>query len=167
MKLLLSLILSFVASSSSAQSVGVMQGSYRDISRKSLSYTGAALYTSRKLEDVQSERYFELVPEIGVAQFRDGTSGSTLSQVYFTPTLRYWIGAFSIEAGIGLSWLSDRQLGTKTLSTSFQFADHLGIAYRIGKHYLICYRITHTSNADIRKPNPGIDAQQLYLSFLF
>jgi lipid A 3-O-deacylase len=167
MKLLASLMLISLADCANAQSIGLMGGSYRDISRTSLNYTGTALYVSHKPEDSQSARYFELVPEIGVAQFRDLASGSSLNQLYFTPTLRYWIGDFCIEGGIGLSWLSDRQLGTKTLSTNFQFVDHLGISFRLGKHYRIGYRIIHTSNADIRKPNPGIDAQQLNLSFLF
>jgi lipid A 3-O-deacylase len=168
MRLVVIWILSLLAHVASAQSISLMQGSYKDISGISVTLTGSAFYTSsHKLGDDGLDRYFDWVPEIGLTQFRDSPSGNAIYQWHVTPTLRYWIGNFCIEGGIGLSWLSDRKLGTKKLSTTFQFADHIGISYQLAKQYKVGYRIIHTSNADIRKPNPGIDIQQLYLSFLF
>lgn len=157
MKYLLSALL-FVTFAAHAGSFNAGYGTYKEISRTSISYTGDSIYQLWGID---------VKPEIGLVRFRDNVSGDAINQIYLTPALTYRTGNFTIDGGIGLSWLDGRQLGTKTLSTNFQFTDHIGVSYKVSKNVSIGYRITHVSNADIKKPNPGIDGQQLFLRYTY
>jgi len=74
-----------------------------------------------------------------------------------------------VEAGVGAHLLSQTSLGDKRFSTSFQFGSHLGIGYRFGARqaFDLCYSYQHLSNADIKKPNDGIDFHQIRLQYHF
>ena len=73
------------------------------------------------------------------------------------------------ELGIGFHLLSRTSLGDKRFSTMFQFGDHLGVGYRFGAKgaFDISYRYQHLSNADIKRPNNGIDFNQIRLQYHF
>ena len=84
----------------------------------------------------------------------------------FTPTLRYGHerGAY-VDGGIGFHVLSETRISSAVeFSTRFQFGDHVGAGYRIGR-YDLSMRIQHLSNAGIRNPNPGINF--LHLRFQY
>lgn len=68
------------------------------------------------------------------------------------------------EGGIGLSLTSPKYITpTKTFSTTFNFADTLGMGYSFGQNWNqdITLRLQHISNASIKKPNPGEEFLQL------
>ena len=73
------------------------------------------------------------------------------------------------EAAIGFHLLSRTSIGDKRFSTMFQFGDHVGLGYRFGVKgaWEVGYRFQHLSNADIKKPNDGIDFHQLRVQYHF
>lgn len=158
MKYLVTIFLFLTVGLVHAESLNIGFGGFGSVSRTSISYTSESIYTLGN---------FEVVPEIGVVQYRDRKFNDTLNQIYITPNMRYIMGDWRAEFGIGFSWLDRRELGPKTLGTNFQFSDHIGINYQVSKHFQLGYRITHVSNADIEKPNPGIDSQQLFLNYTY
>jgi lipid A 3-O-deacylase len=98
-----------------------------------------------------------------------------LNQVVVLPSLRMRLARGAspvfIEIGIGASWLDrDFESAQKRFSTRWNFFDMLGIGYSLdgvdGKHE-VGLRWTHTSNAGIRKPNPGQDFLQLHYVLRF
>lgn len=74
-----------------------------------------------------------------------------------------------LEAGVGLSWLSQREIGGRKLSLHFQFEDNFGVGFRFGRNneFDITYRIFHYSNASIKRPNSGVNIQMLNLGIWF
>ncbi|KKW69151.1 outer membrane protein [Lampropedia cohaerens] len=107
-----------------------------------------------------------LVGEFGIAYWRaDGNrTDKDAWQVSATPLLRWWPGAsqrFYAEAGIGATFFSTTRFANKTISTAFQFGDHLGVGYRISADKEIGVRFSHFSNAGIKRPNPGLNLVQL------
>lgn len=91
-----------------------------------------------------------------------------------TPVLRYQRDAelssgvtpFA-EAGIGAHLLSDTRLGDQKLSTAFQFGSMVGFGLGFGERgqYELSYRFQHISNADIKKPNDGLNLHLLRLGY--
>ena len=73
------------------------------------------------------------------------------------------------ELGIGAHFLSRTSLGDKKFSTSFQFGDHLGVGYRFGAKgaFDLSYRFQHLSNGSIKRPNHGINFNQVRLQYHF
>ena len=73
------------------------------------------------------------------------------------------------ELGIGAHFLSKTSLGDKKFSTSFQFGDHLGVGYRFGAKgaFDLSYRYQHLSNGSIKRPNNGINFNQVRLQYHF
>jgi lipid A 3-O-deacylase len=101
--------------------------------------------------------------------------------VYYEPSLNYWVqsdkeilaAAFSpvfgfqvnshrnhvkpyAEVGVGLSWISNTQIGGRNLSSSFQFEDRVGVGVRINQTMDFNIRLLHYSNAGLKKPNAGL-----------
>src|SRR5687767_2116586 len=75
-----------------------------------------------------------------------------------------------VELGIGVHFLSHTSVTPKKrFSTSFQFGDHIGAGLRFGDkgQYDLGYRYQHLSNADIKRPNSGIDFHQVRLQYHF
>ena len=73
------------------------------------------------------------------------------------------------EAGIGAHLISDTRLGHKQYSTAFQFGSLIGAGLGFGDRgqYQLGYRFQHISNADIKKPNDGINLHLLRLAYAF
>ena len=92
----------------------------------------------------------------------------------FTPVFRLvkssgYIRPF-FEAGIGVRLLSHvDETPNRSLSSSFQFADMVGVGAQFGAHqnYQMGLRFQHLSNAGIRHPNPGINFSQIYVQYNF
>jgi hypothetical protein len=80
-------------------------------------------------------------------------------------------GVFFVEGSIGARLLSSIRISpTTTLSTAFQFADMVGVGIQFGQGtgtQTVGLRFQHQSNADIKKPNPGINFAMLYYRYEF
>ena len=66
---------------------------------------------------------------------------------------------FYINGGIGVALISDTQIGTRDMSSTFQFEDQLGLGLRFGnnRQYDLNFGFLHYSNARLKAPNDGID----------
>ena len=71
------------------------------------------------------------------------------------------------EVGLGGSWLSRDKLGDKELSTHFQFTEYIGAGVEFKQNWYAGLQYIHISNADIKKPNDGLDLYQFVLGFRF
>lgn len=67
-----------------------------------------------------------------------------------------WLVQPYIEAGIGVSCISETKIASRNLSTAFQFEDRVGIGIKI-KYVDVSVRYMHYSNASISDPNDGMD----------
>ncbi len=103
---------------------------------------------------------------------RGGTE--TYTHVALVPLLRNrFDGGRSrsfLEGGIGVS-LTDNvyRSAHKQFSTRFNFVDVIGVGYSFGaaREHELGLRVVHISNADIKKPNPGMDSVQLRYARVF
>ena len=102
----------------------------------------------------------------------DGRRTAWLGQLGVVPTFRFrpdrgqspWFG----EIGIGASCMTTvYETQRKQFSTSFNFADHVGIGRSFGedRRHEVSLRIEHFSNAGIKRPNPGENFAELRYSF--
>jgi hypothetical protein len=97
-----------------------------------------------------------------------------LYDVSLTPVFRYQrdvnlssgVTPFA-EAGIGAHLLSDTRIGSRKLSTAYQFGSLLGVGLGFGERgqYELSYRIQHLSNCDIKKPNNGLNMHLLRFGY--
>jgi lipid A 3-O-deacylase len=121
--------------------------------------------------------HFTVVGEAHVAYWHEGAANAVNPAIWefgVTPVFRIikdtgWFRPF-FEAGVGIRFLSHVQETTdRTMSTSFQFADMVGVGAQFGEHqnYQAGFRFQHLSNADIKTPNPGINFTQVYLQYNF
>lgn len=96
-----------------------------------------------------------------------GKTGAPLWHVGLTPFLRWWFtDDTALEAGIGANVFSGTSIGSKNISTAYQFGDSLGIFHRIADTpWGVGVRFTHYSNADIKRPNPGQQYLQLRVTY--
>jgi lipid A 3-O-deacylase len=72
-----------------------------------------------------------------------------------------------LELGLGGALLSQTTLGPRTLSTRFQFTEWIGVGVDISEHFTVGMRFSHYSNAGIKKPNDGLDMQQIVIGARF
>lgn len=71
------------------------------------------------------------------------------------------------EAGIGGTYFSQTTLGPRRLSTRFQFTEWVGVGLELGDHVTLGWRYSHFSNGSIKRPNDGVDMQQIMLGVKF
>jgi lipid A 3-O-deacylase len=126
------------------------------------------------LESLRDKPALSAHTELLVNHWRaDDMSGGSqsLTQLAVLPSLRmrlkHGVSPWYLEAGIGVSWLDKPYLTpTRTFSTQWNFIDMLGVGCTLGGphgHREMGLRLTHTSNAGLKKPNPGQDFLQLRL----
>lgn len=72
-----------------------------------------------------------------------------------------------VEGAIGIHLLSHTYAGK--LGSSFEFGDHVGIGARFGsrQEYDVAYVFQHISNGGIKKPNHGINFNQIRFAYFF
>jgi hypothetical protein len=107
--------------------------------------------------------------ELSIGHWRadTGVSRAAITQLGFTPSLRYWPAGrtqrWFVEAGIGVNVLTPiYRTRDKLFSTAFNFGDHVAIGYRSepsASEWSL--RFQHFSNGGIEKPNPGENFLQL------
>jgi hypothetical protein len=74
-----------------------------------------------------------------------------------------------VELGIGISWVSHREIGGRELGTPFLFEDRLNFGIRFGenKQYDLSYRLVHFSNAYMGPCNHGMNLHMVALGYWF
>jgi hypothetical protein len=106
----------------------------------------------------------------------NNSDNSDLVDISLTPVFRYQRDANLssgvtpyMEAGTGPHLISNTRLGFQKYSTAFQFGTLLGFGLGFGENgqYEVAYRFQHISNADIKKPNDGINLHLLRLGYSF
>ncbi|WP_429300778.1 acyloxyacyl hydrolase [Paraburkholderia sp. GAS199] len=121
--------------------------------------------------------HFTVVGEAHAAYWDIRESGGVHPNIWefgITPVLRFikssgWFRPY-VEAGVGVRLLSHvRETEDRTFSSSFQFADMVGVGAAFGSHqeYQAGFRFQHLSNAGLEHPNPGINFSELYLQYNF
>lgn len=121
--------------------------------------------------------HFTVVGEAHVAYWKLDDPNAIYAntwEVGVTPVFRIikdtgWFRPF-FEAGVGVRLISHvRQTPFRTMSSSFQFADMVGIGAQFGAHanYQAGLRLQHISNADIKQPDPGLTFTQIYFQYNF
>jgi lipid A 3-O-deacylase len=113
--------------------------------------------------------------DLGIGQWHHGATGNQnedITEIGITPVFRVQpnsLQGFYVEAAIGAHFLSHTSLGERRFSTSFQFGDHVGAGYRFGakRAYDLSYRYQHLSNGSIKRPNSGINFNQIRLQYHF
>jgi hypothetical protein len=75
-----------------------------------------------------------------------------------------------LEGAIGFHLISPTFIyDNRRFGSAFQFGDHIGAGVRFGDHqqYDLAYRYQHLSNAGIKKPNQGINLNQVHFIYHF
>ncbi|MCD6707510.1 MAG: acyloxyacyl hydrolase [Thiobacillus sp.] len=115
-----------------------------------------------------------LRPELELSHFRytgAGPGPDSLNQVGGIGRLHLHYGEGRLrpyaEAGLGVSLFSRDTLGGKDFSTRFQFSQHLAVGVEFAKWGFVGLQYSHYSNADIEKPNDGLDLHQIVLGAKF
>ncbi len=120
--------------------------------------------------------HFALVGEGHVSWWHsdEGDVHKNTGEIGLTPVVRFIKSSGLIrpyvEAGVGVRLLTSPTISRSyTLSTTFQFANMVGVGAQFGGHqqYQAGFRFQHLSNASIKEPNPGINFTQLYLQYNF
>lgn len=107
--------------------------------------------------------------EVALGQWRV-PHARNITELGYSPVLRLekptGQDTFFVEGSIGARLLSHTHLSPEIpLSTAFQFADMVGLGMQWGQGaeaQTVGLRLQHQSNADIKKPNPGINFLMLY-----
>lgn len=105
---------------------------------------------------------------------RGATQRVSFTQLGLVPLVRYRFSRrrsdWFVEAGIGISVMDTLyRTAEKEFSTRFNFVDVLGVGRSFGalRRHELSLRVSHISNADIKKPNPGENFLQLRYTALF
>jgi len=112
----------------------------------------------------------DLTGEFGVSYWKahSGKHPNNAWQLSAIPFLRWWVtDRFYLEGGIGATVFNKTQFADKTISSAFQFGDHIGLGYQLTPNSRLGLRYSHFSNAGIKRPNPGLDVTQLTYTYLF
>jgi len=163
--LLFSLSAAVAAQPADRSSIGMQYGVDSDFSRYTLNLETAPWWS-------RSTDYgrFTLQGEFGVSYWHARQHGNDIVrsawQASAIPLFRWWLTErFYLEAGIGLTLFNHTQVGDHQLSTAMQFGDHLGVGYQLADHWRVGLRVSHFSNAGLKRPNRGLNAYQLGVSY--
>lgn len=147
-------------------SIGLRLGAGDHYQRAEVAWESPSFWTHR----FEGGSRLDLVGELGVAYWRaDGSrSPGSAWQLSAIPFLRWtWSERYYIEAGIGATVFSRTTFADKTISTAFQFGDHIGVGMHVTDNSRLSLRYSHFSNAGIKRPNPGLNILQLTYSYQY
>lgn len=108
--------------------------------------------------------------------YKPDTNDQPITDIGITPVFRFAPKAALgtapyLEAGIlGVHLISHTYIyPERDFSTALQFGHILGFGVSIGAHrqFELGYRYQHLSNGDIKKPNNGVDFNQVHLVYRF
>lgn len=147
--------------------VRVSAGLNNNYQRYELAWIAPSLWTHRFSENWGR---LDLVGELGVAYWQaDGSrSPSSVWQLNAIPMLRWTLQErYYLEAGSGPTLFSRTKFADKTLSTALQFGSHIGAGVMLSKTSSLAVRLSHFSNANIKKPNPGLQVIQVQYTYRY
>jgi len=89
----------------------------------------------------------------------------SVQQVAYSPVFTCGFDDFGsgmfpyLEGGIGVSYISEKEIKGRDMSSHFQFEDRMGVGVKMGRdgRHNLNFRYLHYSNAGIKQPNEGID----------
>lgn len=115
-----------------------------------------------------------LRPELELSHFRhtgpaDGPDSLNQGGAIGRFHLHYGNGRWRpfAEAGLGVSLFNRERLGSKDFGSRFQFSQHLAVGVELSKRGYAGLQYSHYSNADIEKPNDGMDLHQIVIGAHF
>ena len=120
--------------------------------------------------------HFTALAEGHVAQWHtdEGNVNASITEFGLNPIVRFVKNGGDIrpyiEGGVGLRGLSHAVIATDySLSTGFQFTEIAGVGLMFGQRgqYQLGYRFQHISNAEIKRPNPGVNFHEVYVQYNF
>lgn len=96
-------------------------------------------------------------------------AGALAAVFRFNRALCTTIGWPYVELGIGVSFLTRKEIGGRNLGMHFQFEDRFGIGVRFGENreYDFGYKAVHFSNAYLGTANHGINLHLLTIGYWF
>lgn len=147
-------------------SVGLRLGVGDHYKRVEVAWESASLWTHR----FEGGSRLDLVGELGAAYWHANGSRRPGSAWQFSaiPLLRWtWAERYYLEAGIGATAFTSTRFAGKTISTAFQFGDHIGVGMHLTDNSRLSLRYSHFSNAGIKRPNPGLNIIQLNYSYQY
>lgn len=149
-----------------APSIGLRLGAGDHYQRAELAWESPSFWTYR----FEGGSRLDIVGELGAAYWHASGSRHPSSAWQFsaTPLLRWtWSDRYYVEAGVGATVFSRTDFADKNLSTAFQFGDHIGIGMHLTSESRLSLRLSHYSNAGIKRPNPGLNILQLNYSLQY
>lgn len=90
-------------------------------------------------------------------------SDDQLNAITFNPIFQWHLAGeqrpLYLEAGIGFALLDDSTISNRDLSIHFQFEDRIGLSWQYGtsSKARVSLVYTHYSQADLARPNDGLD----------
>jgi lipid A 3-O-deacylase len=114
----------------------------------------------------------ELVLEfsLGYAEY-DGHVLASRNRLWHVGTTAFYHWYFAprsyLEVGVGPNLFTQTVIGNHILSTRFQFGDSIGFAHRFANRWTFGLRLTHYSNASIKRPNDGANFVHLVTRYSF
>lgn len=107
--------------------------------------------------------------ELGVSYWKARHDDpDSMWQISAIPIMRWWpTQGFFLEAGVGPTLLNRTEFAGHDLSTQFQFGSYLGVGALINDRHHIGVHYSHYSNANIKKPNPGLNVIQFAYTYRF
>ena len=104
---------------------------------------------------------------------RIGGPRNGIEYLHLGPTWRYvpdflWSGGF-VEIGTSITRLSNDRVGERELGGRWHFTSHVTLGHAPGgsRAWYAALRLQHTSNADLRATNPGLNVAMLELGYRF
>ena len=102
-------------------------------------------------------------------------NNQTVADIGITPVFRFQQknpSGFApyAEAAIGLHLITPTYINAdRKFGSAFQFGDHIGLGVRFGERqqFDLGYRFQHLSNGGIKKPNQGINFNQIHFDYRF
>jgi lipid A 3-O-deacylase len=73
----------------------------------------------------------------------------------------------SLDVGASPTLISRHRFPEQNIGAALQFTSHVGVEWRFAEHWSVGYRFQHMSNADLARPNPGLNMHLFSLSYLF
>ncbi len=160
------LVLAALAPASHAGQLTGLWGDYKGDHNWTLAYQAAPFWQHAF---IGSHVDVSLEYSLGRVTTRATADNQSLWHVGVTPIARWWFTSQTgLELGIGANVFSGTWLGSKRISTAYQFGDSIGLFHHFAATpWTLGVRLTHYSNADIKRPNPGQDYVQLRASYDF
>ncbi|NYT75596.1 acyloxyacyl hydrolase [Alcaligenaceae bacterium] len=148
-------------------SVSLRAGLNNNYQRYELAWVSPSLWTHRFSGNWGR---LDLVGEMGAAYWHaDGArSPSSVWQLNAIPMLRWTLqDRFYLEVGSGPTIFSRTRFADKALSTALQFGSHVGAGVMLSSASSLGVRLSHFSNANIKKPNPGLQVIQMQYTYRY